>query len=334
MTSLADRLGEEIRANGPISVERYMTACITEYYAAQEPFGRGGDFITAPEVSQMFGELIGAWMADLWHRAGEPRLHVVELGPGRGTLMADALRAGRAMHGFVDVIDIHLVETSPAMRAEQAGRLPGATWHDNFASVPDDGVPLMIVANEFFDVLPVRQWVRCDGIWHERRVDLAGGGFAFVPDGDDIRESSPARAEAAARIGSRLAAQGGAALVIDYGHLGPLDGDTLQAVRAHKRADPLATPGEADLTAQVDFTELSRAATGAGALASPVVSQGAFLTALGIAHRCERLVQGLDDEATHVVASAMRRLTAPQAMGELFKALALRSPGWPVPAGF
>lgn len=323
-----------VRANAPISVERYMAAAAQAYYAARDPFGRGGDFITAPEVSQMFGELIGAWMADVWRRAGGPsRVHVAELGPGRGTLMADLLGAARALPAFADAIDVHFVETSPALRAIQAKRVPAAHWHASIDGIPDDA-PLLLVANEFFDALPVRQEVSVEGAWRQRMVDVRAGELVFAPEGGTIRESAPEGADVAATIARRLTRQGGAALIIDYGYWGPREGDTLQAVSAHKPVNPLAAPGEADLSAHVDFAALAHAATGAGARAAPMRSQGAFLTALGIDHRRDRLTRGLDAEAAHAIASAVRRLTAPQAMGELFKVLALYSPDWPEPAGF
>jgi NADH dehydrogenase [ubiquinone] 1 alpha subcomplex assembly factor 7 len=343
VTPLGRQLAAEIAASGPITVERYMAACVQAYYASRDPFGGGGDFITAPEISQMFGELIGAWLADLWLRAGSPPVRLVELGPGRGTLMADALRAANHAPGFGESAEVHFVETSPALRAAQSERVPQANWHERLEDVPADR-PLLLVANEFFDALPVRQYVRSGGGWRERRVEIAGPAFRFA-EGDPlpldieaedgaILEKSPARAALAAEIGARLAARGGAALIVDYGYAGPATGDTLQALARHQPADLLAAPGEADLTAHVDFGALAEAARAAGALASPLVSQGRFLAALGIAQRAETLQRGLDPEARPMVAAQMRRLVSPQAMGELFKVLALSSCRWPIPAGF
>lgn len=329
MTSLGERLADRIRRDGPIGVDMWMSECVAAYYAARDPFGRGGDFVTAPEISQMFGELLGLWTADLVARAGAAAFDLVELGPGRGTLMADMLRALRS--AGTPVAGVHLVETSPALRALQANAAPGAVWHDGIDSLPAER-PLIVIANEFFDALPIRQQVFADGNWVERRVTLDGDRFAFAPAGDRIRETSPVRDDVMASLAHRIVAQGGAALVIDYGYSGPLEGDTLQALRGHKAVDPLDAPGEADLTAHVDFAALADAAK--GTRVSPLATQGAFLTALGIDIRAERLAHGLDAEGRHAVASARRRLVAPQAMGELFKVLAVTHPGWPVPAGF
>lgn len=334
MTPLGRRLAAEIAEHGPIGVDRYMAECVAAYYAGRDPFGRGGDFTTAPEISQMFGEIIGLWMADLWDRAGRPaRVNLVELGPGRGTLMADLLRAARALPAFAEAIRVHFVETSPALRAAQAERVPGAAWHDDLAEVPQ-GAPLLIVANEFFDALPIRQEVRVDSEWRERCIGISADAFVFTPEGDAIRETAPARAAYAGALAARIAADGGAALLIDYGYEGPAEGDSLQALTAHAAADPLAAPGEHDLTAHVDFTALAEAARAAGVQVSPLALQGPFLLALGIEARAERLSRGLDPEARHAIAGAMRRLTLPQAMGSLFKVLAFTHKGWPEPAGF
>ncbi|MEA3538634.1 MAG: SAM-dependent methyltransferase [Pseudomonadota bacterium] len=334
MTPLGRKLAAEIEARGPIGVDRYMAECVAAYYAGRDPFGRGGDFTTAPEISQMFGEIIGLWMADLWDRAGRPaRVNLVELGPGRGTLMADLLRAARALPAFADAIRVHFVETSPTLRAAQAQRVPAAEWHNDLAEVPQ-GTPLLVIANEFFDALPIRQEVYFDGAWHERRIGIAADNFIYIPKGDPIRETAPARAEYATTLANRIAADGGAALLIDYGYEGPAEGDSLQALAAHAAADPLAAPGEHDLTAHVDFTALAEAARAAGVHVSPLALQGPFLLALGIDARAERLSRSLDPEARHAIAGAMRRLTLPQAMGSLFKVLAFTHKDWPEPAGF
>lgn len=343
MTPLEARLLNEIEAGNPISVERYMALCTKQYYASRQAFGRGGDFITAPEISQMFGEIIGAWLANLWQRAdAPPHVRLVELGPGRGTMIADILRAVRGTPDFNAAISVHLIETSPALRALQAARAPHAIWHDSLDSIPDD-VPMMLVANEFLDALPVRQHVRVGDAWTERMLTARSGRLVFDPDTGPIRETAPARNECVARVAARIAARGGAALFIDYGYGGyqpavdaaslQPEGDTLQAVKDHATIDPLAAPGESDITAHVDFASLARSAAGAGTIVAPVRSQGAFLCALGIEHRAAQLGIGLDGEAAHAVASALRRLIAPQAMGETFKVLAFRSPDWPPPAG-
>ena len=348
MTPLRERLAREIAATGPIPVSRYMAECLVHYYATRDPLGRVGDFTTAPEISQVFGELIGLWLADLWLRAGAPdAFRLAVIGPGRGTLMADLWRATARVPGFHAAARVHLVETSPALRAEQAKRVPHADWHDRLDDVPGD-VPLLLVANEFFDALPIRQLVRTETGWRERMVGHAEGRFfacagptaldilvppqfANAPVGS-IYELAPAGTAIAAEIGARLASQGGAALVIDYGHAGPALGDTLQAVKAHAFADPFADPGEADLTAHVDFTTLARAA--APAVAYGPVTQGALLTALGIAQRTAALAARATPAQAELLRSGTDRLVRDDAMGSLFKALALTGPIWPKPAGF
>ena len=313
-----------IRAGGPISVERYMELGNAHYYATRDPLGAAGDFTTAPEISQMFGEIIGAALADCWLRAGKPTDAVyVELGPGRGTLAADALRVMRKA-GFAG--EVHFVESSPVLRPEQAKRLPGAHWHETLEDLPD--APLLLVANEFFDALPVRQWIGDE----ERRVTADGDALMFTADGP-IREDSPAREQAMRAIAEHLIARGGAALVVDYGHERSGDGDTLQAVRGHRYADPLTEPGELDLTAHVDFEALARAATRAGATTTAVAPQGEWLKRLGIGARAEALIRSNPDRAD-IVTAALERLTAPDQMGRLFKMIAVHSPDWPVPAGF
>jgi SAM-dependent MidA family methyltransferase len=317
-------LRERIRSDGPITVEAYMEACNDYYYATRDPFGAGGDFTTAPEVSQMFGEIVGAALADCWLRAGSPRDAVyAELGPGRGTLAADALRALRAA-GFAG--EIHLVETSPVLREAQAQAVAGAHWHDNIAALPP--VPLLLVANEFFDALPVRQFASGT----ERRVTVAAGGLAFERDGE-IVEDSPARTQVAESLARHLASHGGVAIVIDYGHARSAAGDTLQAVRGHAFAPMLADPGEQDLTAHVDFETLTAAACAAGAAATPLVAQGEWLNRLGIGARAAELATTNPGRADEL-ASAVTRLTSRDEMGELFKVVAFHAPDWPAPAGF
>ena len=311
-----------IRAGGPISVERYMEVCNAHYYATRDPLGAAGDFTTAPEISQMFGEIVGAALADCWLRAGAPaEAMYVELGPGRGTLAADALRVLRKA-GFGG--DVHFVETSPMLRAEQAKRVPQARWHEALEDLPD--APLLLVANEFFDALPVRQWIGNE----ERKVTTAGDALMFTADGP-IREDSPAREGAMRAIADRLAAHGGVALVIDYGHERSGDGDTLQAVRGNSYADVLAEPGEQDLTAHVDFEALANAA--AHASVTKVVNQGEWLGRLGIAARAEALAKAHPERGDQIAAAA-RRLCDSGEMGELFKVMAVHSPAWPAPAGF
>lgn len=312
-----------MRTRGPITVAAYMEACNSHYYATRDPLGAAGDFTTAPEISQMFGELVGACLADCWRRAGAPGDSAyAELGPGRGTLAADALRVMRGA-GFAG--PVHLVETSERLRAEQAVRVPGAQWHARIEQLPP--VPLLVVANEFFDALPVEQWVGDE----QRLVTLDGESLAFV-QGGLVVERSPARAAAAAALARHIAAHGGAALVIDYGHAQSSAGDTLQAVRAHRFADPLHDPGEQDLTAHVDFAALGDAARGAGAAVTAVAGQGAFLHALGISARASALAARNAARGAEVHA-ALQRLTDDAAMGSLFKVIAIHHPHWPVPAG-
>jgi len=344
VTPLGERLAREIAATGPMPVARWMALCNAHYYATRDPFGASGDFTTAPEISQMFGELIGAWFTDSWRRAGSPeRVRLVELGPGRGTLLADMLRS-MALAKWHPAVDF--VETSPVLRAAQGERVADAKWHDSLDTVPDDA-PLLLVANEFFDALPVRQFVRGATGWHERIVATSDAGFAAILGNADatplvppslwnapigsVVETSPASTAIAAEIGSRLSRHGGAALFIDYGHNGPVTGDTLQAVRGHASVDPFADPGEADLTAHVDFTALAAAA---GVKAAGPTGQGDFLRAIGIDARAETLRRRATAVQREAIDAAVARLTGETAMGRLFKVMALTGRDWPAPAGF
>ena len=340
---LPERLARAIALAGPIPVSQFMAAANAHYYATRDPLGRTGDFVTAPEVSQMFGELVGLWCADLWDRAGRPACHWVELGPGRGTLAADARRA-MAKSGFAPAI--HLVETSPVLRAAQAERVPDAVWHDAVDTLPDDAA-LLVVANEFFDALPIRQLVATPAGWRERLVacqdtlflPIAGKPVpvevipaplrAAAPG--SVLEVSPACVAITRALAARLAGQGGALVAIDYGHEGPLLGETLQAVRGHGFANPYDTPGEVDLSAHVDFTTLAAAAQSAGAVAWGPVEQAEWLVKLGIDARAAALARSAPDRAEAIVADRARLV---QGMGALFKALAVTAPGWPAPAGF
>ena len=298
-----------------------MAACNAHYYATRDPLGASGDFTTAPEIHQMFGEMVGATLADCWHRAGAPREAIyAELGPGRGTLAADALRVIGAG------VEAHLVETSPALRETQRTRLPGATFHERIKQLPPQ--PLLLVANEFLDALPVRQWVGDE----QRLVMLHGDSLAFTSNGM-IVENSPARDAAVAAIAAHLVRHGGVALLIDYGHARSAPGDTLQAVRGHGFADPLADPGDQDLTAHVDFESVAGAAHQAGAAVTALASQGEWLSLIGIVQRAELLIRQNPDRASDI-GSALNRLTATDQMGEMFKVIALHSPDWPAPAGF
>ena len=324
MTPLERALRERIAAEGPISVEAFMQACNAYYYATRDSLGAEGDFTTAPEISQIFGELIGAALADCWTRAGAPpEASYAELGPGRGTLAADALRVLRAA-GFAG--EVHLVETSPALREQQLEQVPDAEWHERIEELPKR--PLLLVANEFLDALPVRQHVA--GI--ERRVLVAAGGLAFDHDGD-IVETSLIRDEAVAAIARHLSEHGGVALIVDYGHAESAAGDTLQAVRRHGFSPVLDRPGEQDLTAHVDLQAVAEVARASGAAASPLATQGEWLNRLGLGARAAGLAAANPQRAAEL-AAAVQRLTGRDQMGSLFKVAALHSPNWPVPAGF
>ena len=344
--ALEQKLAQLIARSGPIPVGHYMAEANAHYYATRDPLGAAGDFITAPEISQMFGELTGLWLADLWVRAGRPaNAYYVELGPGRGTLARDALKAMKAA-GLSPPVE--LVETSPVLRTALARLLPHARWHDDCASLPDDG-PLLIVANEFFDALPVWQLVATGEGWRERMVTYDGGSFLPVagppasaaaipvalrdsPPGT-IVETSPASTAIANALAERIAAQGGAALIIDYGHQRSSPGETLQAVHAHGYADPWAEPGERDLTAHVDFEALARAARHGEVKSFGPVGQGDWLRALGIELRAASLAAAAPERAREI-AHARLRLTAADQMGTLFKVLALVARSWPDPEGF
>lgn len=339
-SSAATRLARLIERFGSIPLSLFMAEANGHYYATRDPLGVDGDFTTAPEISQMFGELIGLWAADLLLRCGaEGRAHWVELGPGRGTLSADAMRA---VGGFGLTPPVHLVETSPVLRDLAAVQLPSAHFHNEVATLPDD-VPLIIIANEFFDALPIRQIVRTTSGWRERQVAFTGDRFvpvpglvpldAAIPEAwrsepvGTIIEQAPAGTAIIADLAQRLVTQGGAMLIIDYGYTRSQPGNTLQAVSRHDFADPFAAPGEQDLTAHVDFASLAAAARLEGVTVHGPVGQGRFLKALGIEARAAALGGGAVQEAG-------ARLTDDDAMGSLFKAMALTAPTWPIPEGF
>lgn len=339
MTEFATRTAAQIAAKGPIRLDRYMAAANAHYYAHAHPLGQ--DFATAPELSQVFGELVGLWAADLWVRAGRPpTTALVELGPGRGTLMADALRAA-ARAGFAP--PVHLVETSPSLCAAQAKRVPAATVHEAIATLPAVG-PLIVIANEFLDALPIRQFVRTPEGWTERHVTLADNRLAFTdlpsaetPDFPDaapgsVHEMNAGAIATVSALAAGIAKHGGAMLLIDYGHVGPTAGDTLQAMRRGRPVRPLAHPGDADLTAHVDFAPLAAAARGASCVAHGPVPQGVFLTRLGLHARTDALARAAPSAAATLRAASLR-LSEPSQMGALFKVLAIASPGWPTPAG-
>jgi SAM-dependent MidA family methyltransferase len=335
-----------IRETGPISLAHYMAESNARYYTTRDPLGEEGDFITAPEVSQMFGELIGLWLADLWVRMGSRKIiHYVELGPGRGTLAKDALGAA-ARYGFDP--QVHFVETSPALRALQAAAVPGCHHHHDLSTLPDDA-PLLIVANEFLDALPIQQLVRSADGWRERLVGLMDDELVFVlgdahadnlvpsswhkaPQGTLI-ETSRAAVAVIAEIAIRLRDQGGAALIIDYGGRELSAGSTLQALKAHQKVDPLAFPGAADLTAHVDFELLQQVIPRYGAEVMGLRTQGEWLQQLGIDTRLEALIRRNPAEAAKL-RRQRDRLVGDDQMGLLFKVLGLAGRRWPAGVGF
>ncbi len=344
MTPLKKIIDEIIADEGPMPLDRYMGLCLGHpvhgYYMNRDPFGAAGDFITAPEVSQLFGEMIGVWCAAAWKAMGSPaQFNLVELGPGRGTLMADILKTVKVMPGFREAARVHLVEMSPALRQLQQGKLgKEASWHGSLASVPDG--PLLLVANEFFDAIPIRQYEKREGMWFERCVGAEGVGLmqasldvAQGRDGDVI-EFAPQRARIAAEIGDRLSKATGLALVIDYGHLQTAAGDTLQAMRDHKYVAITDRPGESDLTSHVDFEALAKALGQGGATALPAITQRAFLLAMGIEQRAALLSSKADANTTDILARAVQRLTGETEMGNLFKVLVATTPGLATPYPF
>ena len=354
MSGQAESLGAIFRrliaATGPLSLMHYMGESNARYYAAKDPLGLAGDFVTAPEISQMFGELVGLWLADMWIRAGrEEPVHYVELGPGRGTLARDALAAAKR-YGLEP--RVHFVESSTALKDVQLATVPGAFWHHDLSTVPNWG-PILLVANEFLDALPVRQLVKTSQGWRERMVAVEGtegdGRFVCVagPQAMDpavpeaqrdaregtILELNPGAAATVYEVAGRLVEQGGAALLIDYGHDAPQGGSTLQAVREHRKVDPFASPGEADLTAHVDFSALAPIAQSRGAKWLGTVPQGRWLRELGIETRAEALAAFAPQHAAAIHA-AKDRLIGEGQMGALFKVMGLAGPYWPDAVGF
>ena len=326
--ALADSFRRLIAAAGPISLAQYMGEANARYYASRDPLGSAGDFITAPEISQMFGEMIGVWLADIWMRSGKPEpVLYVELGPGRGTLARDCLKVASR---FGLAPQVHFVETSPVLRAAQGMVVPGAHWHDDLSTLPADA-PLLLVANEFLDALPIRQLVKTPRGWRERMVGVVAddaGNPAFTPVAGELPMDVAVpeglrRAEAGTIIESCPAA---AAVVAEIG-------STLQALRAHQHHDPFAAPGEADLTALVDFATAAQVASRDGARLLGTVGQGAWLQAMGIGTRAAALAQSSPAHAG-AIAAALERLTHPEQMGALFKVMGLVAPDWPDGAGF
>ncbi|WP_309622290.1 SAM-dependent methyltransferase [Novosphingobium sp.] len=349
-TGTSDPLGEIFRRlignTGPISLMHYMGEANARYYASRDPLGAAGDFVTAPEISQMFGELIGLWLADMWINAGrEEPVHYVEMGPGRGTLARDALRAAKR-YGLTP--SVHFVEASTALKDVQLASVPQAQWHHDLSTIPPYG-PVLVVANEFLDALPVRQLVMTEAGWRERMVVPEGDRFvciagsqpmdAAIPEArraaevGTIIETCPGAAATIYEIAGRLKDQGGAALFIDYGHDQLRDGSTMQAVRQHLKVDPFSQPGEADLTAHVDFATLAPIAQSRGVRWLGTVPQGRWLRNLGIDARAQTLAQAAPQHGPAIEA-AKERLVGEGQMGLLFKVMGLAAPSWPGGAGF
>ncbi|MBT1156548.1 class I SAM-dependent methyltransferase [Aminobacter anthyllidis] len=356
MTALKTCIASLIAASGPISVAEYMALCLFDpadgYYTTREPFGTEGDFTTAPEISQMFGELVAIWLYAAWQASGRPAgATLAEIGPGRGTLMKDVLRVlTRLDAAFVASVSAALVETSPRLREVQKRTLADSgiriEWHDTVSTLRD--APLFIVGNELFDAIPTRQFVKIGAAWHERAIGLTEPGelafvagpatieAAFLPPGSkdapegSIFELAPARTATMEAIAERIAASGGAGLFLDYGHLSPGIGDTLQALRRHRYEDVLATPGEADLTSHVDFAALASAARAHG-LDTHLATQGEFLLAMGLLERAGKLSANADDAAREKIHSEVERLAGPGAMGTLFKVIAIAPRGTRLP---
>ncbi len=356
MTTLLDEMKALIALKGPITVERYMELSLAHpefgYYMNRDPFGATGDFTTSPEISQMFGELIGLWAAEVWSSMGSPSpVRLVELGPGRGTLMSDALRAARIVPEFRAALDVWLVETSPVLASMQHELLFDAgvaiSWAQNLKETPEG--PAIVIGNEFLDALPVRQFVRVGGRWRERTVRLdEKGGLAFdvaaasepyiranAADGE-VLEVNPAGHRFMFELGGRLVRQGGAALLIDYGHAVTGFGDTLQALRAHRYVDPLAMPGDSDLTAHVDFAAMARSGAATGAAVYGPIDQGDFLRAIGVDLRTKALAERAGPERAAELQEARNRLVGKGKgqMGALFKAMAVANRNLPAPPGF
>ena len=356
MTALRDILIRRIRQTGPMTVAEYMAECLQHpqhgYYTTRDPLGSKGDFTTAPEISQMFGELLGLTLAQHWISSGAPdKIILTELGPGRGTLMADILRTTRAVPGFHQAIDLHMIESSSPLRdAQQKAIHPhNATWHTQLSELPDG--PLYLIANEFFDALPIRQFQRADDGWQERMVGQEDGSLSIglttdktrpaflehrvdnTTKGQIVEYSAPSSA-LAQYIGERISACGGVALIVDYGDWRSF-GDTLQAVRNHTYDPVFANPGQADLTAHVDFEELARAATLAkNTKATKIIPQGTLLGRLGIGQRAQVLADQLDGAALENHIAAFHRLTHESEMGNLFKAIAFHHSACAAPPGF
>ena len=343
MASLTDHLKKQINAFGAISIADYMRECLMHphygYYQKQIVFGEEGDFITAPEISQMFGEIIGLKLAEKWIEAGRPHdTHLIELGPGRGTLMADILRATKTIPDFHNSVHVHFIEASDQLKALQAEKVPNATWHDQIQDVPE-GFSL-IIANEFFDALPIHQFEKKDGIWFERMVHTCENGFEFVlanpgrqfslvsstarnMNNGTIYEVCPAALSITGLIADRIKTSGGTAIIIDYGYIASTGGDTFQALKNHEYVPPLDNPGQADLTAHVAFDQIKAAASEKNITVSGPFEQGEYLMKAGLGIRAQQLAENKPEQKQQQILNELIRLTAPEQMGQLFKVLTL-----------
>ncbi len=350
MNDLLSIIKERIAENGPIPVSEYMSLCLAHpehgYYMKRDPLGKDGDFITSPEISQVFGELLGLWIANQWEKQGKPNATLLEMGPGRGTLMNDALRATKKIKGLHDAVSVRLLEISPALKQKQwqllAGKHHDLGWLESLDSLPLE--PLFVVANEFFDALPIRQFVWQNEKWHERYVGMDGDQLKFViasersergdPDwiaspsarnDGEIKEICEPATEIISKISSHIKTYGGAALIIDYGY-NEGNGDTLQAMRRHQYFEIFSKPGSADITAHVDFAALKEAAEKAGAKVFGATPQGRFLMKIGAGQRTQKLCGSASQEQSRELISGLDRLASPEKMGELFKVLAILPP--------
>ena len=362
LTAMSEHLAGRISAEGPITVAEFMAEALYHpvhgYYMTRDPFGSAGDFTTSPEISQMFGELVGAWCSERWQAMGRPgSIHLLELGPGRGTMMCDVLRAASTQPEFVSAVSIHFVEISPVLRERQRATLANSVipvdamhWHVGFDALPSG--PLLVIANEFLDALPIQQFERTAEGWCERQITKDGAGFRFllssplpsseavVPRNIDessefgaIFETRPDAIRIARLIAEHISQNGGAAIFIDYGHEASSVGDTLQAVRGHAKCDPLSKPGSADLTAHVDFDAIGQATSDLVDVHGPV-TQGDFLRRLGIDLRAEILAHNTTKRVTNDIAAAYHRLVDNDQMGSLFKVMALTNRDIEAPPGF
>lgn len=346
MTALARIIADMIAEEGPMALDRYMTLCLSHprygYYMTRDPFGASGDFTTAPEISQVFGELIGVWVVQGFAAMGAPRkFALVELGPGRGTLMADILRVLKKSEEAAKAAQVHFVEMSPVLREAQGKLVPDAIWHDNIASLP--ALPSIIIANEFLDALPIRQFERETGQLFERRIVAEGEGLKMVKlpsvfplsaRGEGVWEDHSIREAFATALADHLAKVKGLALIIDYGHGHSAFGDTLQALKAHKPCAITDLPGEADLTAHVDFESLARGLAKGGLKKAALMTQGEFLNAMGIEQRTAVLRRTVSGQAEQALVAASTRLAHPSEMGQLFKVLAAASRNIQLPYPF